>query len=351
MQSFSFLHINVSLVSVFNFSVPDATGGKFENLDAKAPDDTTSKTDKQSTPQSQAWFMNYVVPWHLFSKTFTKACEEGKHPEKTDMNEMVRVLMNDIRFVCRPCKPKRSELKHVVTTIITKYPALRASINGTTLHDGTSTLLAKLEARRENMDRSLSSTPKQKTKSTDDSTAAKKKRLEKNEYGCIVSRVNPPLPEGQTLNTQKEKQKQLENMYSEEWNEDEIDEEMMATYSSQRKMISEGEPVPDVLNAWPFLGEERWLIKHFQHLTGVTISSESVAQKAIQFYTFLVAQPKQSNAMKDIFSSIEKSMTESKNKKSVTNALLPLLTTYFKEETDSILRCYKVRANLCYSCL
>ena len=76
--------------------------------------------------------------------------QEGKHPEKTDMNDMVRVLMNDIRFICR--KPKRSELKHVVTTIITKYPALRASINGTTLHDGTSTLLAKLEARRENME-------------------------------------------------------------------------------------------------------------------------------------------------------------------------------------------------------
>jgi len=249
--------------------------------------------------------------------------------------------MDDITYVCK--KPKRSELKPIVATIIKKYPVLRAIIHGTILGDGTSTLLAKLEARRENMDRL---TPKQKKPTNDcTSSAAKKQKVEKNEYGCIVANYHPLLPDGETEDTQEEKRSQLETMYSEDFENAKIDEEMMATYSSQRKMITEGEPLTAVLDSWPFLGEERWLLKHFQHLTGVTILGEAVAQKALQIYTYLVAQPKQSTLMKEVFSTIAIGRRAVNNKKPIVNAVLHVLAAHFKEEASTIVRCYKVTIN------
>ena len=83
---------------------------------------------------------------------------------------------------------------------------LATEIGGVVIGDGTSTLLAKLESRRDN----LLGPETHKLKSTDTSTAeppdaTKTKKRKKDTYGCIEEMVSPDIPEGETPESQDEK--------------------------------------------------------------------------------------------------------------------------------------------------
>ena len=328
-----------------------------DTLETSIPASASSSTPGGSTKENTAstsyeselkWFLKYRVPWNKFPNSFTIACDSGKYPDKSALNDMIRLLMENILSVCKE-RPSRTELRAVVFKIVAKYPQLKAKVGTTVIGDGTSTLLSKLEARRDNAMRKSSKWRKRNANEDDDQTDHKPSRAEcKDAYGCIVTMVNPPLPDAETTESQDEKLKQLRNLFVEQpWDNNDINPLMIDTYPTQRFMIKEGKTVTEIVNQCPFLAEKEWLLQHFMMLTGLKQTVlEMVPAKSLKLYQYWMAQEKKSKAMEAVLSDIAREKDIVKNNSPIINGLLTMLSCHFKEDISVLVRCYKVGANL-----
>jgi hypothetical protein len=259
------------------------------------------------------------------------------------MNRAVADLMDDIMVLCKD--PKRAEIRKVVVKMIEKYPQLATQIGGSIIGDGTAVLVAKLEARRDNINRPLKR--RRSASDSSDPKAKPSKLPQKNTYGCIVEMVNPDLPEGESSTTQEQKADQLRNHYElMEFDKEYVNKLMNDTYPSQRILINSNPPVPvkEILNKYPFLCEEEWLLGHFFRLTGVNLAAltGTVNKKAMKMYTYLKAQRKKTTQVKDELSLVADAITKEKSNQPIVDHLIPTLAAYFKEKATDIIRIYEV---------
>ena len=205
---------------------------------------------------------------------------------------MIRIIMDEINGV--HVTPKRKELRIVAQQVVRKFSKSFAdTINGVTIGDGSSTLLQQLESRKENLQRQsgLNRLHKQASASNESEPLHKKSKTKFNSYGCVKGQWQPDLLEGESHDTQEQKRELLKDEYEKlPWCTQTVDDNMKATYSTQRFEINNGKSVEDVLKQWPFLAEEKWLLDHFHSLTGIDLQellNDSLMSKASRLFEYL----------------------------------------------------------------
>ncbi|CAM4278654.1 unnamed protein product [Leuciscus chuanchicus] len=117
-------------------------------------------------------------------------------------------------------------------------------------------------------------------------------------YGCINWQPSE-LPEGETRNSLSEKKEELKSTFTRESqngaDKARVNKLMMITYEAQRRDINTS-PAPSIdqlKTDWPFLFIKRFLIQHFNTLTGIELESrlrESISGKGRRVLHFFKSQ-------------------------------------------------------------
>ena len=123
-----------------------------------------------------------------------------------------------------------------------------------------------------------------------------------------------------------------------------VNDTMKATYSTQRYEINNAKSIEDVLQRWPFLAEEKWLLDHFHVLTGIDlheILNDSLMSKAYRLFVYLKTKSSPASLVEGV-RQIKTTVSKHQNKLAVIQCLPCLLAAYFKEDISVIIRCYDV---------
>ncbi len=145
------------------------------------------------------------------------------------------------------------------------------------------------------------------------------------------------LPEGETEESQETIMNELKSVWEPGPRREakpEVKSKMAKTYATQRQQINQKDCVlTDIIDNWPFLFEEPYLLDHFKELCEVDIMdkiSSAFTDKVPKIYRYFDAQskPKMDELIKEIQD--ETAKKEDENPKVM--GLLLLLSEHFKED-------------------
>ncbi|KAL0150084.1 hypothetical protein M9458_054609 [Cirrhinus mrigala] len=167
-----------------------------------------------------------------------------------------------------------------------------------------------------------------------------KKCAKVDSYGCVNWQPSK-LPEGETLESLYEKQRELLNIYSQEGqrgaDQKRVNDLMALLYMQQRHNIN-ATPSPsmsDLQKEWPFLFIKKFLLQHFCTLTGIELEPrlrESLASKGKRLLHYFKSQLlKWKKEVKTVLYSIENQMEDV----DPGLAAIILMIAYFKEKEDA----------------
>lgn len=167
-------------------------------------------------------------------------------------------------------------------------------------------------------------------------------------YGCVA--YEPPLPENDTIESQKEKKKQLLKYFEEDCDTMLVTELLEETYPSQRRCINHREEenikLQDILtNHWPYLSKEKYFINHADVLLGKKVQdvwNSNLQKKSEIIVSYFEGVIFQHRKTKNIPGYVKKLKEISKTYKEVEKVVesrkpsalvvLPLIACQFKEE-------------------
>ncbi|KAJ8043353.1 hypothetical protein HOLleu_10404 [Holothuria leucospilota] len=233
--------------------------------------------------------------------------------------------------------------------MVCKYGILKDEIDGCVIGSGFDSLVSQIENRLYHLKRKPATKYDASIDSDDSvetSTPKTKKPKLKDSYGCVNWQPTHVV-EGETENTLEEKRLWL-LQEAEKISRDEkmITEYMAACYIIQRKLINQDPPVNilDVESKWPFLFEKPWLLQHFESLVGKSLEKTLLVEmqsRGKRVFDFLKCTSKQ-KSVRSCISSIEKGAKTVGNETPKTIGLVLLLLKHFEEESEKLIRFYKV---------
>ncbi|XP_054930445.1 uncharacterized protein [Dermacentor andersoni] len=275
----------------------------------------------------------FDIPWDAFPPELIKACQDGRRPLKSDLNEMIRTLSDRV-LACYQ-KPGRKVLRVIAREIVSKYPrTFEDTLNGTIIATGLETLLWKLENCINNKRRHSSECSK-RCFSEDEELTTKKPQLQKDSYGCVA--WQPDLPSTETAETQENKRKELQAQFRlASPNSSRVTQLMAETYSSQRQVINASRSVVNVKENWPFLFEEAHMCSHVNILLGFSASQtfddqvKTVGRQVFRYAHSLIKKPNVRTCLEEI----EKARIETKSMAVEYEATPLLLLAIFDEDRE-----------------
>ncbi|CAM4512269.1 unnamed protein product [Leuciscus chuanchicus] len=256
-----------------------------------------------STPvQHSTWPSTFQVPWDKTRPSLRTCLELRKRPEETDRRHMVRVTVDAMREIC--LNPTLSQCADVALSIIEQYPDCfeDRTDEGDRMGSGHFTLCSQFKTRIDNLNRNNTLArlrkPKRPAVAVENSLPVPSRKCAKTDcYGCINWQPSE-LPEGETRNSLSEKE-ELKSTFTREGqngaDKARVNELMMITYEAQRRDINTS-PAPSIdqlKTVWPFLFIKRFLIQHFNTLTGIELESrlrESISGKGRRVLHFFKSQ-------------------------------------------------------------
>ena len=261
------------------------------------------------------------------------AIASGKRPSPADRRQMVRVLADNMRTF--EANPTRAQCLTVTHKIVRQYPKSFADTLLGVNTIGYCSLLSQLKVRIEHLNRNNTLVRRRALSST----AQSPPRLT-DSYGC--TRWQPELPPGESEETLEEKQKRLEELFSQEGasgaDRGEVAKLMESSYYLQRRMINTKPPPPteELQKRWPYLFCQKFIYAHFELLTDrnvlrmLELSMEECGKAILAFF--------KSNPTNDEVRAVL-SMDEEDE---IASRVTQLLLAHFKEK-DGLIRQAEVR--------
>lgn len=296
--------------------------------------------------QNTTWVTTLQVPWEKMHESLRRSLLQKKRPRLADRRHMVRVIADSVRQVC--LNPPFKQCAELAKTIVDMYPESfeDRTEEGERLGCGYFTLSKQLRTRIEFLNRDNTFTrlrkPKQSGSSNEVENSTPTPKCAKiDSYGCVNWQPQE-LPEGESQDSLQEKKKELISTYSQQGQraaeQRRVGELMELTYVQQRREIN-GTPsrsVSELQKEWPFLFIPKFLLQHFNKLTGIELETrlqESLPGKGRRILQFFKSQLlKWKKEVKMVLSSLEKEMEDV----NPGLAAILVLMSYFKEKEETI---------------
>lgn len=266
------------------------------------------------------WANDFKIPYQKFPPNVLKHCRQGSQPNPEERSHIVRILAYEISKLAK--KPGKKNLEIIASKLIKQYPkSFQDVIGGKIFGNGYASFLNSLTLRFDNMNR-----PKRSSL-----VAMLPQTHEKAKKRCINFQPEN-LPNEETENTQKEKQKWLQTHFPrKEQSEDEVTEAMSTTFVSQRLTINTVKLVEEAVKEWPYLTLTNYLLAHFNTaMQPYKTDWDCIFQKKIP----------------ELLGYLKSKITSDTTSECNSIAILQLLCAYFKE-INTIVEIYKV-ISLCY---
>jgi hypothetical protein len=318
-----------------------------------------------NSPQicAENWVSGFVIPWEKCSSRLMMALEQGKPVQSSDLRELVTHVMSDVSRYTR--KAPRSVLRKIAAKIVKRSPSAFADvINGKVVNDGVESIMLMLEAKKENMERIL------KRDAGDSGAEGNANRPRKRRLVmCVDSDINDMQPSvsqacksslgygcgnwqpavHSTGDAASEKLflSQQSSVMKSQRDASEIQRLMNATYDLQREKINENVPVVEVLNHWPLLGEEEYLVKHFETLTEVRMSAlqNSIEQKYEKLVAFCQFHKANNKSLSVTLEEAVSAAESTKSCRPLVETYVLLMTNIFRDTEANLVSFIEVRTN------
>ena len=168
---------------------------------------------------------------------------------------------------------------------------------------GHYTLCQQLKSRVDNLNRNNTLARMRKERrpavtpaATADNSEPARKCAKTDSYGCINWQPIV-LPEGETKESLLHKKEELKLIFSHEGQRGayraRVAELMETTFETQRRNINMLPAMQKLIKEWPFLFQKRFLLDHFNQLTGIELDArlrESMESKGKRVMTFFQSQ-------------------------------------------------------------
>ena len=299
--------------------------------------DTSGSSDKSASTSSNQE-PTYEIPWNKFPPRLIEACKKKQRPEPSLRREMIRILVDNINTPGVKL-PRKKQLSLLAKEIVDKYPQ---SFEDTTtdgshrVGSGYDSLTQQLVNKVDNLTRP--NTVKRKLSS--DAMATKKvKRADT--YGCI--NWMPDYDEGQSEQTDKQLMEEMKKAKKDNSSTVNVEDTMKKTFVTQRKQINSTEfTMEQMKQDWPYLFDDKYMLQHFQLLTGVNIQDmmeKAYGSKVSKLIAFFPAQESTKPSVDKIDTAITK--TDDETPKVV--GIVECLCKYFSEDFETGVLSTKVR--------
>ncbi len=248
-----------------------------------------------------------------------------------ERREFVRSAVGELSAYGTP--PGKHTLRIICSTIIAKWPSFADKIDGQTIGSGYDSLLNQMQNRIDNNKRLPKSSLKRKI-----FEGVNSKVQNTNSYGCV--HWQPELEEGETSETQKEHMNILKSMFDANGNgnEQEIDEHMKKTYPTQRQQINSGDcQLGNIAADWPYLFQEKYLLRHADVLLGkdiLALVSAGFGQKASKVWRFMDTVDK----VKNVVTEVKAACDEKGDSTPKVIGMIFLISKYFDEDAEEHIR-------------
>ncbi|XP_077499847.1 uncharacterized protein LOC144110662 [Amblyomma americanum] len=305
---------------------------RFHSAATPNPPVSLSPNDIQSPTSTQC--ASFSTPWEVFPPQLMKACQEGKRPVKSDLNEMVRLVSDHILAINR--KPGRKILRAIAAEIVSHYlKTFEDTLNGAVIGSGIETLLWKLENCVNNKRRPSSEQPHQFEPDDELDLSVKRVKIQRDSYGCVA--WQPKVPSDETADSQEKKKDDLLSQFRLAFPDETMVAQLMSeTYASQRQLINASKNIRDIERSWPFLFQAKHLTNHVNILLGSNVAKtfdDRLKTVGRQVFRYAHSQVKK-ECVKSCLQEIEAAKTNRKSMAVEYEAMPLLLLAIFGEDKE-----------------
>ncbi|CAB1440706.1 unnamed protein product [Pleuronectes platessa] len=252
---------------------------------------------------------NFNVPWNRMSPGIKTAIAQEKGKSAKDHREMVRIIVDEMRLT--ELNPSKSQCLTVAKMIVKQHP--RSFADGTVIGSGYGSLLTQLKTRVEHVNRGNVLIRRREPKILSN-PPADIARGPADLYGCV--RWQPDCPPGETVESLKEKQREMMDLYCVEGpagaERGHLTQLMKTTYYLQRKNINAIPPpsITELKNDWPYLFSPKELYSHFKLLTDIDNDildkmNQAMEEKGKLILQFFEQKPAGTNADEELLAQFD----------------------------------------------
>ncbi|XP_033632229.1 uncharacterized protein LOC117293868 [Asterias rubens] len=276
------------------------------------------------------------VPWQKMPRLLMAALEAKRRPAPSLRKEMIRIIVDDLDKPSTSL-PRTKVLRALSSEIVQRFPdSFIDELGGEKVGSGYDSLLSQLVNRVDNISRPSMKRGRFSSGDEISSGPAKKKR---DSYGCINWQPIS-LPKGETVASQVLLKDELKALHASEPHTDktQIMEKMSTTYATQRAMLNKANcALLDVIEDWPYLFDEKFMLMHFKELVGTDIMhkvQESFKDKIPKILRFLKQHSSclRNKQLQDTLQQLEAAVDVVGNKSPQVIGLITVLCAYFGED-------------------
>lgn len=187
--------------------------------------------------------------------------------------------------------------------------------------------------------------PKRTNENNDDTPQLKNICIKVDSYSCINWQPHN-LPEGETMDSLEVKRQMLVTLYRKEGprcaETVKVDDFMPTTYIKQRQFINSNPPPTfnNVMQEWPFLFQKRWLLSHFEKLTGIdilprlTVALQNKGRRIINYFQHQKLRWR--GEIQGLLTEMENDSRTLQDQDLIASSVILLLMAFFSEAMDSL---------------
>lgn len=268
--------------------------------------------------------------------------QADKQLSHAERSELVRCVVEIALKLCST--PSRSGLNYVAEKAVEWFAQLKDVIAGEVVGPGYISFRNQLENRISYLKRPINchrrATAVRRRLSNDDETEnLPQKRQIRDGYGC-VDFMPVTMPEGEDEESLGKKQQTLKEQHaSMSWTDGEVTELMKSTYILQRQDLVGPSPLTfsEVLSAWPFLTESKYILQHLERLLGCNIDSKlqaALTNKKQCFVDYFGTKSSSNQTLKTRYDQLRS--------EPAVGVVVPLLMAYFGEKEEILLNSFQV---------
>ncbi|XP_040066785.1 uncharacterized protein LOC120840351 isoform X4 [Ixodes scapularis] len=273
------------------------------------------------------------------SKAAVNALEAGRPLASRDRLELVRVVVNDMLKLT--CRPQRELITSVAKEIVERFPASLEDhgIDGKVMGRGFDSLFQQLESRVENVNRGMKAALLEAG-----DFPVPKRRNARFSYGCVNWQPNSSEGNGEEIKKTKEWMKQEALKSPREVDLTLAREAMDSTYAALRTVINSREPLcstQQLKEEWPLLFHKPLYHQHIDKLLGKDFKKcfdEGVTSCTNTLMDHLTAKPSREIMHWMARGQVAEERGDARAKEKV---FVPILASYFKEETRSLFHIFE----------
>lgn len=304
-----------------------------------------SNLQAHSSTSSAQWISNFEINWSDMPHELQKACENGDIPKPHLRRKMISVI--GAAIAAHDGRPRLADLKLLSRRIVQKYvPSLSDTTStGCIIGDGSASFTRQLQVQMDNRRRPHRSPKKRQVNSEAciDEPSNKRPKLA-DSYGCVEWQ---PGPVPFTWNELEEKKKALQaSAVSNETL-------MKETFPLQRKDInSASKTIVQIHEEWPHLFLERSIFIHLKRLMGfnyLEIFVSELASKGRRIHEYMIRAWKAPT--QPLLQRLQALVDSAGNPVPFHIFILELLTSYFKEDYETLVSFHPVGTLYCLSFL